>query len=351
MINEEIDDHKLMYHPERVSEWLRNGDCFPMYIEIGLTNVCNHNCVFCNLDWVRGKAVLDTSTLLINLKDMAIRGVKSICYSGGGEPLLHPDFPLIIKETKKLGIDVSFSTNTVLFNEEIAEKVLPYTSWIRFSVDAASSESHAKIHGTSKQDFNKIIDNIKNAVKIKKENKYDTTLGVQFLLIEENASEVLEMAALCKKLGVDNLQIKPYSENPNSFTTKIDVEYQKFMNLKDKLEPFSTSGLKVFFRLKRIETVIKGLDYNTCLGLPFFTILTEKGNIQPCFLYYDTAEFSYGNIYDNTFSEIWQSKRRKEVLNKIKQAGTKRCIRGCRLDMINKYLYRLKNPHPHENFI
>ena len=212
----EVDSHKLMYHPKRVAEWQEKNDCYPIYVEIGLTNICNHKCIFCGLDWARGTNTLKTDILLERIKEMAELGVKSICFSGAGEPLLHKDFAEIVEKTKKSGIDVSFSTNTVLFSEEKARQVLPYTSWIRFSVDAGSKKTHAKMHGTSESDFEKIIENLKNAVRIKKENNYQTTLGVQFLLMEDNAQELLEFAELCKKIGVDNLQVKPYSQNPKS---------------------------------------------------------------------------------------------------------------------------------------
>ena len=44
----DVDNHKLMYHPERVSEWEEKGDCAPIYAEIGPTNTCNHRCGFCS---------------------------------------------------------------------------------------------------------------------------------------------------------------------------------------------------------------------------------------------------------------------------------------------------------------
>jgi hypothetical protein len=28
----EVDNHKLMYHLERVIEWKQKGDCYPIYI-------------------------------------------------------------------------------------------------------------------------------------------------------------------------------------------------------------------------------------------------------------------------------------------------------------------------------
>jgi len=346
----DIDNHKLMYHPKRVSEWIEKGDCFPVYVEIGITNICNHNCIFCGLDWARGANTLKTSVLLENLKDMAENGVKSVCFSGAGEPLLHKDFSLLVRKTKEFGIDVSFSTNTVLFNEQKALETLPYTSWIRFSVDAATSPTHSKIHGTTDSDFQRIINNLRNAVEIKKQNNYKTTLGVQFLLLEENSHELFKIAKICKDLGVDNLQIKPYSQNPNSIN-KMNINYDKYLNLKDKLAGFNSDNFKVFFRLNRIGSVIGEQDYELCHGLPFFAIINEKGNVIPCHMYYDLDDYSYGNINEKKFSEIWKSEKRKEIIEQLTKKGIKECKKGCRLDIINKYLHRLKNPHPHENFI
>ena len=43
----QIEGHKLMYHVDEVSRWLKGDVVAPIYVEIGLINSCNHNCVFC----------------------------------------------------------------------------------------------------------------------------------------------------------------------------------------------------------------------------------------------------------------------------------------------------------------
>ena len=346
----EIDSHKLMYHPARVADWNNRGDCYPVYVEIGLTNICNHGCIFCGLDWARGKETLNTQILEKNLLDMASHGVKSVCFSGAGEPTLHPDFSYLVKKTKELGMDVSFSTNAVLFDEEKVRECLPHTSWIRFSVDASSPETHSKIHGTSKEDFQKILNNLSRAVQVKKENNYDIILGVQFLLLEENAHEVLDFTKLMKQIGVDNVQIKPYSQNPNSMN-KFYVNYEKFQKLESELNALETDDFKVIFRVKRMGRVSGEHDYKMCYGLPFFTIINAKGEIVPCHLYYNSLDFVFGNINDQLFSTIWDSEKRGQILEKIKQKGVEGCKKGCRIDLINSYLHRLKTPQPHDNFI
>ena len=68
-------------------------------------------------------------------------------------------------------------------------------------------------------------------------------------------------------------------------------------------------------------------------------------------IFYENQEFTYGNLYEKSFREIWESEKRKQVLEGLRKVGVEECRKGCRLDVINRYLHRLKNPHPHEDFI
>ena len=54
-----IDSHKLMYHPERVTQWLqasnqweRIKEIYPIYMEISPMGACNHRCTFCSVDYL-----------------------------------------------------------------------------------------------------------------------------------------------------------------------------------------------------------------------------------------------------------------------------------------------------------
>jgi len=351
MVNIEADSHKLMYHPERVNKWKKEDDCFPIYIEIGPTNICNHRCVFCALDFLEKKGdFIDKEIMLSALKDMAEHGVKSVMFAGEGEPLLHKNICEFVEKAKEYGIDVSITTNGVLFTKEKIEKIIPNLTWIRFSVDAGSPESYGKIHGTNPGDFDKVIDNIKEAVKFKKDNLLKTTIGVQFLMIPQALNEVTKLAEILKDIGADNLQVKPYSHHPKS-KNDFSVNPKEYNNIKEELMKFNSDNFKVFFReatAKRIET---GIDYPGCYGLSFFALIDSKGDIIPCNLFYNEPEFTYGNLYEQKFSEIWKGEKRKQVLQRIRKKGTSECRKGCRLDVINRYLHRMKNPHPHENFI
>ncbi len=347
----DVESPKVAYHPERTKQWLENKDCYPLYIEIGPTDVCNHNCVFCALDYLncQGKYI-NTNAMLNALKEMGEKGVKSIMFGGEGEPLLHKDICLFTQKAKEYGLDVSFTTNGIFFDEDKIKKCLPYISWIKFSIDAGTPESYAKIHGTSEQDFEKLMDNLQKAVDYKRENNLTATIGTQCLIIPESIPTVEELAQRLKQIGVDYLILKPYSKHPQSVNEFV-VDYDEYNALEDKLKKFNSDDFKILFRKATIERMSSERTYNECHGTSFIALIDAKGNIMPCNLFYNNPDFNYGNLNENSFSEIWTSEKRKQVLERLRRKGISECRNGCRLDSTNRYLERLKNPHNHDNFI
>ena len=87
-----FDGHKLVYHIDRVNNFLERGDCFPLYMEISIVGSCNHRCIFCAYDYIgHPNRKLETNALLRFIDQLSQCGVRSILYAGEGEPLLHPD--------------------------------------------------------------------------------------------------------------------------------------------------------------------------------------------------------------------------------------------------------------------
>lgn len=345
-----IDGHKLNYHPDSVASWLKGENIPPLYVEIGLTSNCNHRCVFCALDFVGYKPVsLDTGVLAGALTDMGSKCVKSCMFGGEGEPTLHKDFPFLVKHAKESGLDVAVTTNGVPFTKRKAEQCLEYLSWIKFSIDAGTPETYAKIHGTNQKDFERLMANIKGSVEIKSKNNYPVTIGTQTLLLEDNAGETVDLAKKVKDLGVDYFVVKPYSQHPDS-SHRLKVNYTKFESLQQKLGDLNSEEFKVIFRAETMQRLNMERIYPACYGASFFALIDAKGNIVPCTLFYGKEEYYYGNLYKDTFSQIWCGEQRRRVLEKLCK-GTEGCKENCRLDAINRYLHSLRNPPEHVNFI
>ncbi len=345
----DIDGHKIYLHPDKVNQWDKTGDCYPITIEIGATARCNQKCVFCALDWVEHKTDIDSNVMLNALEDMAKHEIRSVMFGGEGEPLLHKDITTFIQKSKEYGMDVALTSNGVFFNKDKREKILPYLSWVKFSVDAGNSEVYSKSHGTKKQDFDKLMNNIKESVNLKKEKGLEATIGTQFLVIPQSLDTAEELTRKLSKIKPDYLVIKPYSHHPLSKNDLI-VNPDDYNKLKPLVTKYSNNDFKVLFREATMERIQEETTYPECYGLPFISLIDSKGNVLPCNLFYENTEFAYGNLYENSFNEIWEGDKRKEVLQKLREKGVENCRAGCRCDAGNRYLHRIKYPLPHDNF-
>lgn len=354
MKNFKIDSHKLIYHIDRLKGWLDGENIYPVYIEISPSGACNQRCKFCAFDYLKYKhQFIDTNKLLAFLSDAAHLGVKSIMYAGEGEPLLHKDIAKIINYTKKAGIDTALATNAALLNRNFSESCLGYLTWVRISLNGGTDKTYAKIHRCAPQIFDLVIKNIAVAVKIKKRNKYPCSIGVQFILLPENHNEVKKLANMLKAIGVDYLTIKPFIKHPSQKSGCYDkLDYKRYAYLDEELQKLKSDNFDIYYRAHAMEKLDEPRPYAKCLGLPFFAEVTSDGNMYACGPHLSDKKFCYGNIYRNTFEEIWNGKKRRQILRMVgKKLDVAHCMSNCRLDEINRYLWELKNPPPHVNFI
>ncbi|MBA3064881.1 radical SAM protein [bacterium] len=350
-----IDSHKLMYHVQRVHNWMDGKIIYPIYMEVSPSGACNHRCLYCGLDFMEYKPqYLKTDVLKERLSELGKLGLKSIMYAGEGEPFLHRDMAEIIEHTNKSNIDVGITTNGVLLNKKVVDSTLEFTNWIKVSINGATRNTYSKIHRTKPEDFDKVIENMSYAAKVKRDNGYFCTLGMQLVLLPENSHEVLKLAALSKDIGMDYLVIKPYSQHPQSKTTEYSaIQYGDYEYLGNELKKFNTADFNVIFRLRAMEKWDDGgRNYRRCLALPFWSYIDAGGNVWGCSVYLRDERFLYGNIYEQTFQEIWNGEKRMQSLREVSEKlDTSQCRVNCRMDEINRYLWKLKFPPEHVNFI
>jgi radical SAM protein with 4Fe4S-binding SPASM domain len=346
-----LDDQKLIYHLDRVNAWIRGEDIYPLYMAISPTTCCNLKCIFCAYSYLPEKTVFLKKEIMHKiLKEFRQLGVRAVFYSGEGEPLMNKGLPQMIIDTYKNSLDAALNTNGILFTKDIAEDVLDKLTFIRFSVNAGTVENYQKIHGCPAKTFDTVINNIREAVKIKKKKKANTTIGVQCLFLKENADTILDLAKLLKEIQADYLAIKPFLKHPRSnFDGELDIGERE--ELIRQLEALSTKGFQVVVRRNAFQRY-HSRTYKHCLSLPFMAEIDASGDVYPCGPYLGHKEFVYGNIYKNSFKEIWESKRCRDIINFVStKLCVSKCMPNCRNDAVNRFLWQLKNPPDHVNFI
>lgn len=347
-----LDSHKLIYHPCEVARWLQGKLVYPIEIEISPSGACNHRCTFCAVDYLGYQpAFLDSHMILENIRHMRGHGLKSVVCSGEGEPLLNKDMPKLAVGMKEAGVDVAMASNGVLFEKQVVEECLHAFTWIRFSVAALYEETYKKIHRGKEGDLCKALENIAYAVEWKKKKGLATTLGVQCLLIQENKNEVVDMARELKKIGVDYFTVKPYSQHTQS-ENHLEADYKELLDLERYICPYESENFKIYYRSNAMRKMKQEKAYDCCYGLPFMTHIDAKGNVWPCINFIGKPDFLYGNLYEQTFEEIWEGERKKKIMSIFEEIDINHvCREACRLDEINRYLYQLRHPGGHVNFI
>lgn len=350
-----IDSHKLMFHPQRVAAWLEGDDIAPIYMEVSPSGACNHRCKFCGTDFMGyQKRFLPVELWRERVKEMGEMGIKAIMFAGEGEPFLHKDMEEIARLTKAVGIDVAFTSNGVLLEPERSERVLPFTSWIKISFNAGQPDTYSKIHRAKKDDYHAVMANMEHAARSRLENKSSCALGFQMLLLPDNIDEAVTLACNVRDAGCDYLVIKPYSQHPLS-KTKIynDIHYDKLDELEARLAETHTASFKTILRKDTASRWNeKERDYAHCHALPFWSYIDAGGNVWGCSMFMNDERWKYGNLHEESFSQIWHGKKRADSLQWAKEhLDARQCRVNCRMDKINCYLDELIHRGSHVNFI
>jgi GTP 3',8-cyclase len=350
-----FDGHKLMHHPERVSRYLADGDCYPLYMEISPVGVCNHRCIFCAYDYIGyPNRKLEKGRTLALLDELAQCGLKSILFAGEGEPLIHPDIAEFILRARANGIDVGLFTNGQLLKRELAEVILPALTFVRLSFNGGTRDNYAAIHSVSPDAFDTVVANIRNAAAIKRRAGLQLDIGAQFVLIPENRAYLIQAAETLKDCGVDYLAIKPFMQRElQAYQLEDPFSEAALDELFAPVERLADSSFNVIARRDTFLNCDGVRQYDHCLGTSFISVLNSAGVVSSCLPYWEQQEYSFGSIYEHSFQEIWNSEKRKQVKSCLEQSlDAHACPPNCRANAINEFLWNLRHPRvKHINFI
>jgi len=354
---------KILWHYDSIYKLLKGELIYPITMEIDPTNACNEDCIWCCWKEYRNdKTTMDWQLMEKIICNLARVNLKALIWTGGGEPLVNSNTIKGIRLAKNLGIENGMFTNGILMTPEVIPTIVECCEWIRISIGAATAETFKKCHGTD--DFNKIINNVKEFVRVKKELKKDVAIGLSMMVHPENYHELYEEAKIAKELGVDYFQGKPLNQiGSENKTWWFENVIPLFKKAKEELEDENFKILTAQYTLDKYGD--KGADFiseitpsleipeeeeNKCYVHHFITSILANGDIAFCKNLRDKKEFILGNLNEQTMEEIWHSDKRKEIIDKINNQG---CNAFCQSGQLNKILKKIKSPNKkmHPNFL
>ena len=352
-MNTSFKRNKVLYHPDKIHEWMKNGSTdHPLLVELDLTNACDNFCPWCfgysgldrqdkttwNVDNFGAKFKKEEAFDV--LKQCADFGVKSITLTGGGEPLVSPICMDVIQYIKKLGMECALITNGNRINEEKAHIILENCEWCRFSVDAIDAEEYDREHGV--KNWDKLLDNIRTFVKIKRENEYKCTFGIGYLTHGDNDDRVEGFARLGSELGVDFSQYRPmlvgWASTGAYYKSKNTVDLIRKAQEKYSNENYSVISSEHKYDMIERDTIKR--DYSLCHGESFTTVIAADKKMYVCCHMRGMKKYAIGDVTKNTIKEIWESNQRKNALGNV-DVNSSDCPPLCRHDGTNRILQEL----------
>ena len=320
-----LDGSKIAYHADRVAAWEEGERIAPISVDLALSRACQSNCRGCYavLQESQERAHITNASALRLLDDFAELGVKAVSIVSDGESTLSPAYVPFINHAASLGIDIGNATNGWRLFPEVSEEIMPNMEWIRFTVLAGRPKSFMKMmapHITtgSTEQYWTAMNNISQAVAIKKKKKLDITLGIQTFVTPEDEGEIIDFAQLGLDLGVDYAVIKHTSDDEyGSFGVNYD-DYDKITDALEQAETMSNDTTKIIVKWNKIKDGNKP-SYKRFYAPPFLLQLSGSGLIAPTGMFFNSrySKYHLGNYADESFKNVFNSERYWEVMRYI----------------------------------
>jgi len=316
-----LDSHKLSYHYDRVKAWESGERVAPVTVDMALTRACGAMCSFCYamVQEPQERSNIKTKEALDLLDDFAEAGVKAVSLISDGESTISKAYVPFIQHAAKIGIDVGNATNGWEWEPEKIEQVLPYLTWVRFTVAAGTPEGYAKImfKGSEHTEvFDRAVSHIKYAVELKKKLNLKVTLGIQMVLMPEFKDEIIPFTKLAVDLGVDYGVIKHCSDDELGTLGVNYSEYENLYPLLNKAEAMSNENTKIVIKWDKIKDKGKP-SYNRFYGPQFLLQISGSGLVAPSGMFFNArySKLHIGNFADERFKDIFKSDRYWKIMN------------------------------------
>ena len=338
-----LDGTKIAWHQDRIEAWERGEKIAPITIDMALTRACNFGCHYCYaMLQENDRSVINQEIIYDFLDDCAEIGVKGISLVSDGESSISPVFVDTVIRGSERGLSMATGTNGFVLTKRRLEEVLPHLTYLRVNISAGERARYAEIMGVKERWFDRVCQNIRDMVEIKRRDNLGITIGLQMVLMPEYADQILPLAKLGKELRPDYLVIKHCSDDEDG-TLGVDYEgYDRLFDTLREAEALSDDEYQVVVKWSKIEA--KGTrSYQRCYGAPFMLQLSGSGLVAPCGMLFNERykKFHIGNICEKRFKDIWASDRYWEVMNYLaspKFNAQKMCGSLCLQHKVNENL-------------
>jgi len=182
---------------------------------------CNLSCSHCYINPDQhGANTLDIKTIKNWLALFSHKALQTNVIFLGGEPTLHPDLSLAVKEAKHLGFkSITIDTNGYLFHDILEKISCDEIDFFSFSLDGATRQTNDAIRGQGSYD--KVMEGIRNACA------KNFSCSMIYTVSDMNLHELELMPDLVKTLGIKRFFIQVIGIRGESLKIDKDLQVSK----------------------------------------------------------------------------------------------------------------------------
>lgn len=289
----------------------------PVHIRIKPVNACNERCWYCayRLDdlslggEMQLRDRIPPGKMFEIVDDALAMGVKAVTFSGGGEPLIYPQLPEVVRRLAAGGIKIGCLTNGVALHGEIAETLADHASWVRVSIDAADAETYARSRRVPPEFFERVLDNVRTFVRI----STGAVAGFSFIVTRENAGAIQAFCTLAKRVGARHVKISACvvsndAAETSAYHQPIAATVGEEIARARALEDDEFAVLDHYHALpERFER-----SYHACPMVEYLTVIGADCSVYTCQDKAYTESGMLGSIKERRFRDFWHSTENAE---------------------------------------
>lgn len=345
---------------------------WPLRVDIDITQTCTDNCSFCysrlyRFDPLYQDAEISVSVFATLLKKLSEKGTRSVRFTGGGDPLTHPEIRKMLPMPRYYGLRSCLITNGDLLDRAICELLVSNVDHVRVSLNAAQNDTRQSVHKPrySVNDLSTILEFIGYMAQLRDRMwplQRKPLIWTTFLLIPENIDEIFLAAQNVRDCGADSISFRPVYHNLLSPFSKSELDtLQHQLKLASSLHsPPSFQVLSPKRDVTKIWQISPQNQFSKCISCRARTIV-EATNLGPMIKVCDiqrgmhgermgVAGESLGLIKNKTpFSKLWNSHNTKRILSHRPETCGEHCIAFSMNITLNK-VWGILIEHPEATF-
>ena len=273
----------------------------PKMLSVEVTSRCNLNCPFCLVGLQnslpstehdllpRGLGNMEFGLYEKIARDAVEFGIENMQLHFQGEPLLHKQFPEMVRLAKRNGMRTNVFTNGLPLTEKMADAILDAgLDSLRFSVDGVSEEVYQKNRVGGQ--FHRVYKNMKMIAEKARASKSPILLEWQMIGMRNNEHEIDRAREMAREIGL-NFFVKTFAVT-NADSVPRNPKYQRKLHIKP------------------------------CADIYRAIFVYWDGDVVPCCYDLD-GKAIVGNLTRETLTEVWESPAYVDLRRRIDNAYLK----------------------------